>query len=475
VERYDLIVIGGGSGGLTAATIAARVGARVLLVDKTALGGDCLFAGCVPSKALIASARLAHQMRHAARLGLAPVEPAVDLARVMARIRGVQDEIGRHESPEAMRALGCEVQLGGARFVDPHTIAIGGRERAQGDRFVIATGSHAVPPALDGLAEAGFIDHVALFQLVRLPRRLAVIGGGPIGCEMGQALSRLGSQVTILQRRERLLPREEPEVSAHLTAVLAAEGIAVELDATPRRVERTSAGKRIHFVVAGDERAVEVDEILVAAGRRATLDGLGLDAAGVATGPRGIVVDPALRTSQPHVFAVGDCAGGPQFTHWAEYEARVATRNALFRGREKRDPAIVPWVTFTDPEVARVGATESEARAADPGAHVHRFSFDRLDRAQTEGEPGGFAKVVVDRRERVLGAHLIGHAAGEALAEWVLAISHPRAIALPEIAAAIHAYPTITRINRRVADGHFLDHGLPPWLIALGARFRPRR
>ena len=217
---------------------------------------------------------------------------------------------------------------------------------------------------------------------------------------------------------------------------------------------------------------IAADEIFVAVGRRATLDGLALERAGIVTNDRGIVVDDALLTSQPHVFAVGDCAGGPQFTHWAEYEARIATRNALFRGTERRSMRIVPWVTFTDPEVARVGMTEDEARAHHDGVHVHRFPFSRVDRALTEGEGSGFAKVVVDKKERILGAHLIGPEAGEALAEWTLAMQHD--LKLTDVGRAIHVYPTRARINRRVADDVFLAHGLPSWVVRLGARFSPR-
>jgi pyruvate/2-oxoglutarate dehydrogenase complex dihydrolipoamide dehydrogenase (E3) component len=217
-----------------------------------------------------------------------------------------------------------------------------------------------------------------------------------------------------------------------------------------------------------------VDEIFVAVGRRPTLDALNLEAAGVKTGKRGIEVDDELRTSQSHIYAVGDCAGSPQFTHWAEYEARIATRNALFLGSDRRSMEIVPWVTFTDPEVARVGLTEEGARQKHSDAHAHRFDFDHLDRALTEGEPGGFCKVVVDRKERVLGAHIIGHNAGEALAEWVLAMQHAGDIKLGDVAKAIHAYPTMTRINRRVGDMEFIDHGVPSWQIKLAARFKPR-
>ena len=469
--HYDLVVIGGGSGGLTAATIAARVRARVLLVDRTRLGGDCLHGGCVPSKALLASAHLAHRMRRAADLGLAPVEVRPDIRAVMARVRGIQAEIGRHESPEAMRAQGVSVMLGGARFVDPFTIVVGDRERVTGARFIVATGSRAEAPPIPGLREAGHLDHGSLFGIDALPARLAVLGGGPIGVEMGQALARLGAKVTILQRAPRLLDREEPELSAHLASALAEEGIDVRLGVDVTRVERRGADKVLTWSAGGAANELCADEVLVAVGRRPVIDALGIDAAGVDRNEKGIVVDDRLETSRKHIYAVGDCAGGPQFTHWAEYEARIAARNALFRGSERRSMRVVPWVTFCDPEVARVGLTEAEARREGLRAHAHRYEFARLDRAITEGRPGGLIKVVVDE-ERILGAHIVGHGAGEALAEWVLAVQH--GLSLADVGRAIHVYPTIGRINRRVADAAFLEHGLPSWLVKLGGRFTPR-
>jgi pyruvate/2-oxoglutarate dehydrogenase complex dihydrolipoamide dehydrogenase (E3) component len=496
MEKYDLIVIGGGSGGLTATTIAARLGARVLLVDKTSLGGDCLHDGCVPSKALIASARLAHQMRRAREFGLGDVEVKVDIAQVMQRIRDIQGVIGEHDSAEAMRALGAEVMFGGARFVDAHTVEIGGQVQVAGERIIIATGSQAMAPPIPGLAEAGYLNHVSIFKIERLPRRIAVLGGGPIGVEIGQSLQRLGAQVTIIQGPARLLEREEPEVAAHLAKALRDEGVDVRLAQRATRIEKRGDEKVVHArsdlkkwqeemerggahvdpsLLPPDPAPLVVDEVFVAVGRRPTLDALNLEAAGVETSPRGVVVDDELRTSVSHIFAVGDCAGGPQFTHWAEYEARIATRNALFVGSESRAMEVVPWVTFTDPEVARVGLTEAEARREHGDeAHVHRFHFDHLDRALTEREPGGFCKVVVDKKERVLGAHIIGHNAGEALSEWVLAMEHPGEIKLGDIAKAIHAYPTMVRINRRVGDMEFIDHGVPGWQIKLAARFKPR-
>ncbi len=472
-RHYDLVVIGGGSAGLTAVTMAARLGARSLLVDRDSLGGDCLHYGCVPSKSLIASARMAHTMRHAEKFGLGSVDQDVDLARVMGRVDRIREQIGSHESPEAIRELGVDVALGGASFVDESTIEIDQSYPVSGDRILIATGSHAVAPDIPGLVECGFIDHVDLFGLQELPDRLAVIGGGSIGTEMGQALSRLGSQVTIVQRAARLLPREDPEISAVLQNAFTEEGIGLLLSTNPVRVARSDGEKKIEVERQGQTQTIACDEILVAVGRKPNTDALNLSAAGIRVNSKGIVVDDSLRTNKPHIFAVGDCNGGPQFTHWAEYEARIATRNALYRGTSKRSMQSLPWVTFSNPEVARVGMTLGEARsvANDTRIHEHVFPYSRLDRAVCESDTTGIIKVVVDKSDRVLGAHIIGPGAGEALTEWVLAIEHR--LPLSRIGNAIHVYPTLSRINRRVADEAFLTHGVSRWTNRLFARFKP--
>jgi len=472
-KHYDLVVIGGGSAGLTAVSMAARLGARSLLVDRESFGGDCLHYGCVPSKSLIASARMAQRMRHAEKYGLDSVDLTVDLPRIMTRIDSIRDEIGSHETPEEIRKLGVDVALGGAKFIDESTLEIDNEYRVTAEKIVIATGSHAVAPQIPGLAESGFIDHVDLFGLRERPARLAVIGGGAIGTEMGQALSRLGSDVTIIQRAARLLPREDPEISAVLQDAFAGEGINILLSANPVRVTRDGSDKEIVVGQDGATHAIRCDEILVAVGRRPVIAALNVDAAGIKTNARGIIVDDRLRTNKSHIFAVGDCNGGPQFTHWAEYEARIATRNALYRGSSKRSMQTLPWVTFTDPEVARVGMTFDEARNAsnDERIHEHVFPYSRLDRAVCESDTVGMIKVVVDKSDRILGAHIIGPGAGEALTEWVLAIEHR--LPLSKIGSAIHVYPTLSRINRRVADEAFLAHGVSQWTNRLFARFRP--
>lgn len=480
---YDLIVIGGGSGGLTAAIMAGEIGAKVLLVDRESLGGDCLHWGCVPSKALIASARMAHQARHARDFGVHVGEVSVDFGAVMARLRRVQAFIGDGESPAALEKHGVEVAFGGARFIDANTIVIGS-ERGDPEpsevedrtvtakRFVIATGSHASPPPIEGLEEVGYWDHVGLFESNALPKRVVVVGAGPIGVEMGQALSRLGSEVTLVQRGSHVLHREEPAVSELIASVLVEEGITLHLSCQPTKVSRVGDEKHVKVKDADGERTLVCDEILIAVGRRANVASLGLDAAGVRVGERGIVVDDALRTSQSHIYAVGDVNGGPQFTHWAEHEARIATRNALFAGTSKRDASRIPWCTFCDPEVARVGLTEAEARGEHDDVHVHEVPFSHVDRAVCEGHTRGFTKVVVDGKDRILGVHIVGPEAGEVLTEWVLAMDH--GIGLEELGGTIHVYPTLSRANRRVADERFFHHGIGKWTKKLFGQFEGR-
>lgn len=475
---WDLIVIGGGSAGLTAATIGGRVGASVLLVDKTALGGDCLHSGCVPSKALIRCARAAHEARSARRFGVRVGEPQIVFEDVMVHVRGAIAHIGEHDSPKALESVGVQVAFGGAELVaglaSEAAVRIGGERVEEARRIIICVGSRSAPPPIDGLDEVGFIDHVGVFQLSRLPARLAVIGGGPIGIELGQAFARLGSRVTILERADGILPRDDRELADRLLARLKDE-VEVRLGVLTTRVERNVAAacKTVIYEQSGVEHRVDCDEILVAAGRRASLTGLGLEAGGVETDRGRIVVDRFLRTTAPSVYAAGDCVGPFQFTHFAEAQARVAARNALFRGRKamKARPN-VPWVTFCDPELAQVGLTEAQARETHPDARVYRYPFDRLDRAVCEGSTDGLAKLVATPKGRILGASILGHGAGEAIANVVLAMDAKRS--LSDIGSGIFAYPTMSRIVRRLADEPFLSTGVSPAVARWFGRFHGR-
>ncbi|MFN8524996.1 MAG: FAD-dependent oxidoreductase [Chloroflexota bacterium] len=446
VPEYDLVVIGAGSGGLTAATFAAKLGIKVALAERYRPGGDCLYTGCVPSKALIKTAKVAHEMRHAANVGLADAAPLVDMARVSGHVQDVIDRVYQFESPEVLREHGVDLLTGDARFLDPHTLQIGER-RVRGRRFIISTGSRAAVPPVPGLAEAGFLTYDDVFHLQTLPERLLVVGAGPIGMEMAQAFGRLGSQVTMFQRSRRLLTMADADCSEAIAQVLRSEGVQFHLGAEIGRVERD--GDTV-AVVSGADR-VEGDAILVAAGRKPNVENLGLEQAGVAYGPRGLPVDGYLRTNQSHIFGCGDVLGGPQFTHYAAMQGFVAVRNALLPAKTSGMIPHVPWTIFTDPELARVGYTEEEARERyGDGAMVTRWPIERIDRAQTDEDRVGFIKVVHRANGEILGAHIVAARAGEMIHEFVLAMEHK--LKLGDLAMAMHVYPTYSIAIQQAAS-----------------------
>lgn len=452
MSERDLVILGGGAGGLVVASVAAQLGQRVTLVEKAdKLGGDCLHHGCVPSKALIRSAQVAALMRRAADFGLASCDPQVDLARVNAHVQKIIDQIQPHDDPERFRSYGCEVLLGeGAQFISPHEVQVGERViRAR--RFVIATGARPFVPDIPGLKGAPHSTNLELFSLQALPRRLVVLGGGPIGVEMGQALARLGSAVTIVQRGPQLLPQEDGEVVARLVAQLAAEGIEVRTGINIDAIV-TDTGSGAAQLHCSDGQHLGADHILVATGRRPNVDGLGLETAGVEYTRRGITVDRRQRTSQKHIYACGDVCGPYAFTHMAEHQAGVVISNAVFRFPKKTDYRVVPWVTYTDPELARVGLTEAQARAQGIEPTVLRFEFADIDRAITEVDTVGLYKLVT-HRGRILGATILGPHAGELLHEIVLAMQ--ARVKIADISTAIHAYPTLAQIHRRVVNSAY--------------------
>lgn len=466
----DLAVIGGGSAGLTASIMAARLGARVVLIERAKLGGDCLHTGCVPSKTLIASARAAHRARTASALGIETGPVSADLPAVMERVRAVQAAIAVHDSVEALRGHGVEVVSGTARFLDHERVEIVDRDldrrRLTPRRTIIATGASPQMPAVDGLAASAPLDHESVWSLGALPSRLVVIGAGPIGCELGQAFARLGSRVTILERAQRILPSFCSEAAAVVARAFETEGIRTLVGCDVRRVERDTAKRRAHVELPSGSETLEADAILVATGRRPNVDGLGLDRAGIEYGDDGIEVDASLRTTNSRVFAAGDCAGGPQSTHWAEREARVATRNALYVGAERVDRDYAPRVVFTDPELAQVGPSVEVLQATE--VEELRWPMDRVDRALCEGRADGFASLFVDRRDRIRRGVAVGELAGELVASWMIAIEH--GLTMRDIGSAVHPYPTFSRANRRLADEAFLRRGPPSW-ASLFARF----
>lgn len=445
--KFGFIVLGGGSTGLTAARFANDLGVKVLLVEKSKIGGDCTWTGCVPSKTLIKAANVVHEMRTADRFGLPPIETAINLSKVMNHVQDVIQEVYAEETPERLQKQGIEVLLGNPTFVDSKRISIDGQEIA-GDKFLICTGARSFIPPIEGLSKTDFHTYETIFSLSELPKNLIVIGGGPIGCELGQAFSRLGSQVTILTNVSRLMPRDEPEASEVIQRVFEKEGIKLHFDSEIRRIWQNKDG--IH--VQDQNNEIAGDALLIAVGRRPNIKNLGLENAKVDYSERGILVDQKLRTSQKHIFAAGDCvADNLQFTHYAGFQGWIATRNALLPGSStgQLNAASIPWTTFTSPEIAHVGIMENEARKRDSKVKSYICSFDMVDRARTDRSTDGFLKIILKNDGTIIGATIVSARAGESLQEWVAAIKHEMNIS--DIASHIHVYPTYTSLAMDMA------------------------
>jgi pyruvate/2-oxoglutarate dehydrogenase complex dihydrolipoamide dehydrogenase (E3) component len=455
---YDLAVIGGGTAGLVSSRTAAGLGARVVLIERDRPGGDCLWTGCVPSKALIAAADLAHRIRTAAAVGLEPREPDIDFARVMAHVHGAQATIEPDDSVDSLRRDGVEVIQGSARFDGPGRIDVDGTT-VRYRTALIATGSRPVTPDLEGLAAADPLTNETVWDLRERPDRLAILGGGPIGCELGQAFQRLGSQVTLVQRRGYLLPKEEPKARELIAERLRSDGVDLRLGTKPVRVEDARA-----LVVSADghEDRFEFDRILVAAGRRPETDGLGLETVGVELDDRGgVKVDDRLATTGRHIYAAGDAVNALPFTHVAGYHGRTVAANALFHTRTRVSYEAVPWSTFTDPEVGRVGMTEEQAREQfgdDAVAVTHDYAHN--DRAITAGETVGFAKLVGDGKGRLVGATVAAPHGGESIAELAAWVRAGRKI--DDVSQTVHAYPTFSEGQARAADDYLRMKYLNP-------------
>ncbi|MGQ3096322.1 MAG: FAD-dependent oxidoreductase [Roseateles sp.] len=478
-RRFDrnLIVIGAGAGGLVTSYIAAAVKAEVTLVESHAMGGDCLNFGCVPSKALMRSAKAAQALREAGRFGLQPVDVRVDFAAVMERVQRVVADVAPHDSVERYTGLGVDVVQGHGRLVDPWTVEIASAEgqsrRLTAPHIVIATGARPFVPPIPGLDDVGYRTSDDIWQLREAPQRLLVLGGGPIGCELSQAFARLGVAVTQVEMAPRLMGREDEEVSALVAQSLRRDGVKVLTSHRAVRAEATpEGGKRLWVKHAGGETALTFDVLLVAVGRTARVQGFGLEALGVPLKDgKTIEVNAQLQSTRfPNIYAVGDVAGAFQFTHTASHMAWYAAVNALF-GRFKRfavDYRVVPWVTFTDPEVARVGLSEAEAREQGVAVEVTRYGLDDLDRAIADGAAHGFVKVLTaPGSDKILGATIVGHHAGELIAELVLAMKH--GLGLNKLLGTIHAYPTWVEANKQAA-GHWKRAHAPARLLALARR-----
>ena len=447
-QHYDLVALGGGTGGLVAAAGGAYLGLRTAIVEKHALGGDCLWTGCVPSKALIASARLARRMNRATGLGLTPNGERHDFRAVMERMRAARATVAHHDDPERFREMGVGVHFGAARFLDPGTVEVEGEGTLRAKRFVIATGALPAIPPIPGLADADYWTYETVFDENELPGSIAILGGGPIGVEFAQVFARLGSKVTILEMMPSILVREDPDVAAFMHRLLEAEGIAVRAGAAVSGVHPEN-GRSV--VETGDGGRITVDRVFVATGRRPCTDGLDLEAAGIRTERGAVAVDGHLRTTSKSAWGVGDVTGALQFTHVAEQMAKVALRNSVLPVKTKIRYDSVPWVTFTDPEVAHIGMSEAEAEAA--GGTTYRYEMDDLDRAIVDASAVGFVKISADRKGRVTGATIVARGAGDLLMPLVLAKTH--GLSLSRVNSTIYPYPTMVEGVKR-ASGEYM-------------------
>lgn len=455
VIEADICVIGAGSGGLSVAAGAAQLGAPTVLIEADRMGGDCLNVGCVPSKSLIAAARHAHTMRQGAPFGIAPVEPRIDMKAVKRHIDEVIAGIAPHDSVERFEGLGVRVIQARGRFTGPQEVEAGDK-RVRARRFVVATGSRPAVPPVPGLEAVPFFTNETIFTSDVLPEHLIVLGGGPIGCELAQAYRRLGARVTILDIGP-LLPKDAPELVAVVRRSLEADGVEI-LD----RIEvlRVEAGP-VAVIRAGDaERRIAGSHLLVATGRQPNIEELGLDIAGIAHDARGITVTPGLRTTNPKVYAIGDVAGGLQFTHLAGYHAGLVIRSALFRLPVKAEPDKVPWVTYTDPELASVGLSQATAKERGIAHEVVQWPFAENDRARTERATAGLVKLVVGKNGRVLGAAIAGAHAGELILPWVMAVTTKAKMST--MAGLIAPYPTLGEAGKRAAGAYFTQHLFSP-------------
>ncbi|MFH1754026.1 MAG: FAD-dependent oxidoreductase [Candidatus Omnitrophota bacterium] len=463
---HDLVVLGGGAAGLVAATGGAALGARTALIEKKRLGGDCTWYGCIPSKALLRSAQALYVSKRLKEFGIdAPGSNSYDPSNVMSHVREAAEEISTHHPPEVFEKRGIRVLFGEPKFIDRETIELNG-EKIRSKRFIICTGSHPMVPPIEGLRDIEYLTNESIFNIDKLPKSLAVLGGGPIGVEMAQAFSRLGVDVYIIEMLDRLLFREDIETAGALQDRLKAEGVKIYTGRKAVKFEKKEHGAEIALEDKESERStVRAEKVLVAIGRAPNIEGLELDKAGVKYKRQGIEVDSRLKTSAKNIYACGDIAGPYQFSHMAEYQAIIAVGNALFPFKRKVDYNTVPWCTFTAPELARVGLTEEEARKEFKDVKVYRSNYSANDRAVTDLETDGFAKVICGKSGRILGAHIVGANAGEIIHEYVLAKS--AGLKIGALSSAIHIYPTLAQVVKRSADQYYTEMMQSGWFSFL--------
>ena len=460
---FDVAVIGGGTAGLVTASGCVRLGRRVALIERHALGGDCLWTGCVPTKAFVATAKLIDQASHADRYGLEPHRFPIAPRRIMESMRAARAVVEKNDDPARFRALGIDVIEGSARLTGPREIEIGDR-RIRAKDVVIATGSRTAVPPIPGLDEAGFLDHVSFLAQDELPASIAILGGGYIGIEFAQIFRRLGSDVTVVEMTDQITPKEDEDVIRLIRTLLEAEGISIRTGLRATGVRKDGAKKVLSIEGQdGVKDAVVADEIFVAAGRRGNTEGMGLEALGVAMDRSYIAVDPYLQTSVPHVWAIGDVHGGLQFTHVAAFEAVKLVRNLLFPGKSRIDYDNVPWALYTDPEVGHIGMTEAEAveQVGEKNVRVYRAGMEEVDRAVVDRATTGFVKIVADRKGKILGAHVVGSNASTLIAQFVLARAH--GVKVGDLARLVSPYPSLADAVGKAASGYW-QNAASGWL-----------
>ena len=449
--RYNFVVIGGGTAGLVTAAGAAGLGAKVALIERHLLGGDCLNVGCVPSKALIRAARAAADARDSVRFGVKLAgEVSVDFPAVMERMRRLRADISPHDSAARFRELGIDVFLGGGKFTGPDTVEVGG-QTLHFAKAAIATGARASAPPIPGLKDVPYLTNETLFSLTELPRRLVIIGAGPIGSEMAQSFARFGSEVYLIETTAGILPREDHDAAKIVQAALIRDGVKLLTHAKELRFSLAPGGVSVHLVSDGVEHSIVADRLLVAVGRAPNVEGLGLEAAGVAYDKKGVKVDDRLQTTNPRIYACGDICSPYQFTHAADFMARIVIQNALFKGRKKASSLVIPWSTYTSPELAHVGCSAKDAKAAGIAIATYTQPLAKVDRAILDGEDEGFVRIHVRKgTDEIVGATIVATHAGDMIGELSLAMT--RGIGLGGIASAIHPYPTQAEAIRKVGD-----------------------
>lgn len=478
-NHYDLLIVGGGSAGIVAGVMAAGLGLRTLLVEKDRMGGECLHTGCVPSKALIHAARVAETLRTANLFGL-PARP-VGRDEAGGVFRHVRQTIREVETADAttqmLREGGVEIRFGAGHFTGPRTFSLDGQEISAA-HVILATGTRPEEPDVPGLAAGEYLTNKTVFDLDAVPETLLIVGGGPISVEMAQAFARLGSRVLLVQRGARLLPRDDAEMARRLEAYLREDGVEMHLQSTLLEVSHTKEGRVARLQCGGRTMTVPFDQILFGIGRRPNVEGLGLEAAGVAYDQKSVIVDVHLRTSAPHIYACGDLLGHDQFSHLAEYEAKIAVRNIVFPGRSSASFALAPWTTFTDPELTHIGMTEEQLQAQGVRYEVYRQPFAQNDRAITDGSTRGLVKVLTrGLTGKILGVHILGSHSGELAHEWIMAMEHGHSI--QAVADMIHVYPTLSMASQHAAQRWYERKAKEPAVAALLTTYtqtiRPRQ